>query len=103
MAMLSFLFMVCATRTNLVFVLVFLFATIGFALAGASIFFTAEGVAAHGENLLVATGAMFLIADLLGWYLLSSIMFTVMELPLPDIPVLDLSNIIKAKPRRKID
>lgn len=52
---------------------------------------------AQSSTFLVATGAAFWAAAMLGWYLLLSIMIETMELPLPALPVVDLSNRIKAK------
>ncbi len=101
--MLSFLFLFCSIRTNLVFVLIFICATIGFALAAASNFYAAIGSTVASGNLLVATGGIFLAADLLGWYLAFAQMFAIMELPLPDIPVMDLSQIVKPKSRAKAE
>lgn len=95
--MLSLVFLVCSFRTNLVFVLIFVAATIGFSFASAALWYTAEGSAAYGGQMLVATGACFFAADILGWYLLASIMFQIMELPIPNLPVFDLSTVIKAK------
>jgi hypothetical protein len=34
---------------------------------------------------------------MLGWYLLAALMFQIMELPLPLLPVVDLSEVVKAK------
>ncbi|KAK3055619.1 hypothetical protein LTR09_003540 [Extremus antarcticus] len=101
LALLSFLFLICSLRTNAIFVLIFVFATCGFSCAAAGLWYTAAGAAATGTNLIVATGALFFVADLLGWYLLFAIMIATMELPVPDLPVFDLSTVIKAKSRSK--
>lgn len=103
MGMLSFLFLFCALRTNLVFVLIFLCATIGFGLAAGAVWFAALGSTAYSTTLLVGAGGFFFVADLLGWYLAFAQMFAIMELPLPDIPVFDLSNLVKPKSRVKGD
>ena len=50
-------------------------------------------------NLTVACGAIFFVADLLFFYLFAGMMISIMELPVPDLPVLDLSTVIKARPR----
>jgi hypothetical protein len=34
---------------------------------------------------------------MLGWYLLAALMFQIMELPIPLLPVFDLSEVVKAK------
>ena len=51
------------------------------------------------STLLKGVGALFLVASLLGWYLLFGSIIALMELPIPDFPVFDLSNVIKARKR----
>lgn len=72
--MLSFVFLICSLRTNLVFVLIFVCATMGFGFASGALWATALGQTAFGNMLLVATGGCFFAADMLGWYLLLAIM-----------------------------
>ncbi|KAF2169514.1 hypothetical protein M409DRAFT_64633 [Zasmidium cellare ATCC 36951] len=81
LAMLSFIFLICSLRTNLVFVMIFVCATMGFGFAAGSLWATAQGSAAYGNTLLIGCGACFFAADMLGWYLLLAIMIAVMELP----------------------
>jgi len=95
LALLSFLFLICSLRTNVVFVLIFVFATAGFACASAAYFALALGNVASGGSLLVATGACFFVATIFGWYILFAIMLAVMDLP--SLPVFDLSHIIKGQ------
>lgn len=97
--MLSLCFFLGSLRTNLVFVLIFVGASIGFFLAAASYWVIAEGNQALGRKLLRGTGGCFFFADLMGWYLLFSAVIASMELPIPDLPVVDLSKYIKARPR----
>ncbi|PPJ53098.1 hypothetical protein CBER1_11575 [Cercospora berteroae] len=97
LGILSFIFLLCSLRTNLVFFLIFVAATCGFGFATASFFYAGIGAMAQSSQFLVATGAAFWAAAMLGWYLLLSIMIETMELPLPALPVVDLSNRIKAK------
>ena len=101
LGMLSFIFLICSLRTNAIFVAIFIFATIGFGFASASLWYTGQGQAATGVTMIVGCGACFFAADLLGWYLFAAIMFATMELPLPDLPVFDLSTVVKAKSRAK--
>lgn len=72
--MLSFVFLLGSLRTNLVFVLIFVAATLGFSFASAGLWYTAAGNMALGNKFVVATGACFFAADILGWYLLFAIM-----------------------------
>ena len=97
MGVLSFVFLLCSVRTNVVLVLIFVFATSGFALAGAADLYTGAGDIAFGHSMLVACGACFFVADLIFWYLFMSLMFTIMELPMPGLPVGDLSTVVRAK------
>lgn len=83
------------------FVGIFVFATIGFGLGAGGYFAIAAGYMEFGNMLVVGLGACFFGAACLGWYLLLAVMITTMELPIPDLPVFDLSNVIKARPRGK--
>lgn len=74
LAMLSFIFLLCSLRTNAVFVLIFVCATMGFGFAAGSLWASALGSAAYGNTLLIGCGACFFAADMLGWYLLAAIM-----------------------------
>ena len=94
LSVLSLAFLMGSLRTNLVFVIIFVLATIGFATAGAAFFYIAEGAAATANTMLVTTGACFFVAALLGWYLFFGAIIAIMELPIPDLPVFDLSTVI---------
>ncbi|KAE8452458.1 hypothetical protein EG329_000360 [Mollisiaceae sp. DMI_Dod_QoI] len=102
MALLSFIYMICSLRTNLVFVLIFFCATLGFCLAAGAFWTTAMGMSV-GARLLVGTGGAFFAAAMCGWYLLSAIMFALLDLPwgLSRLPVIDLSTIIKGESQTK--
>ncbi|CZR57968.1 related to Y.lipolytica GPR1 protein and Fun34p [Phialocephala subalpina] len=104
MGVLSFVYMICSLRTNIVFVLIFLCATLGFCLAGGA-FWTAAAGMSIGVTLLKGTGGAFFAAAMFGWYLLMVIMFATLDLPwgLSKLPVMDLSTVIKgASDRRKM-
>lgn len=97
--MLSFIYLIGSLRTNAVFALIFVFATIGFCMGAGGFFQLAQGNADLGNKLVVGLGACFFGADMCGWYLLLAVMIQTMELPIPDLPVFDLSTVIKARPR----
>lgn len=99
LGVLSFAFLLGSLRTNLVFVLIFVLATTGFSLAAAAFFYIAENQAVYANTMLVACGACFFAAAMLGWYLFFGAIIATMELPIPDLPVFDLQNVIKARPR----
>jgi hypothetical protein len=111
MAVLSFIFLICSFRTNAVFVVVFLGATIGFGLATASLWMDALGNAAQGATLIKVpfplvkfqyevtnisqgAGGSFFVAAMAGWYLLAALMFAILDMPF-GLPVGDLSTVIK--------
>ncbi|KAL6694163.1 GPR1/FUN34/yaaH family domain-containing protein [Trichoderma pleuroticola] len=96
MATLSFIFLICSLRTNVVYVIVFICAVIGFGLFGGAAWNIAEGNHTVGKNLIVGTGACFFVACMAGWYLLFAIMMTTVDMPF-EIPVGDLSTRIKGK------
>jgi succinate-acetate transporter protein len=100
MGVLSIVFLVCSLRTNLVFVIIFIGASLGFFLAAAAFWTTAEGMAV-GATLLKGTGGAFFVAAMGGWYLLAAIMFATLDLPfLAALPVMDLSTVVKGKSMR---
>ncbi|RDW64933.1 hypothetical protein BP6252_10584 [Coleophoma cylindrospora] len=94
MAMLSTIFLVCSFRTNVVFVLIFTCADLGFILVTGAFWQLAQGNAAVGSKLLVGTGACFFGACVAGWYLLFVIMIATVDMPF-SLPVGDLSTLIK--------
>jgi len=101
MGVLSFIFLVCSLRTNVVFVLIFTGAMIGFVLAAASFWTTAQGLAV-GATLLKGAGGCFFVAALMGWYLLLVIMTASVDMPFfSTLPVGDLSTVIKGKSEKK--
>ncbi|WPH03043.1 GPR1/FUN34/YaaH-class plasma membrane protein [Acrodontium crateriforme] len=96
---LSFVFLLCSIRTNVIFVLVFALATTGFGCGAGAFWHLGGGNTALGNKLLVAAGACFFGAAMLGWYLFLAIMLASMDLPSP--PVFDLSNVIKGVSQRQ--
>lgn len=99
MGILSFFFLLGSLRVNGVFVLIFMFVTIGFGLGAGAFFHLAQGSVALGTKLATGTGACFFAASVLGFYFLLALIVALMELPIPDLPVFDLSTVIKARPR----
>jgi hypothetical protein len=103
MGALSFVYLICSLRTNIVFVGIFAAATLGFSLAAAAFWITAEGLTTIGARCLVGTGGCFFAAAMFGWYLLCVIMFATLDLPfgLARLPVMDLSTVIKGKSQKR--
>lgn len=99
MCILSFIFLLGSLRTNLVFVIIFIFATIGFGLGAGAFFHLARGNIVVGTRLATGLGACFFATGVLGFYFLLALVVAIMELPIPDIPVGDMSTVIKPRPR----
>lgn len=99
MCILSFIFLVGSLRTNLVFIFIFILATIGFGLGAGAFFHLARGNTVVGTRLATGLGACFFATGVLGFYFLLALVVAIMELPIPDIPVGDMSTVIKAKRR----
>jgi succinate-acetate transporter protein len=97
MGVLSFIFLICSLRTNVIFVIIFISATLGFCLAAAAFWTAAQGMAIS-STLLKGTGGSFFVASMAGWYLLAVIMFTVVDLPGASVfPIGDLSALITGR------
>ncbi|XMA16881.1 hypothetical protein WAI453_009672 [Rhynchosporium graminicola] len=65
MGLLSVIFLIFSLRTNVIFVIVFIGASLGFLLAAASFWTTALGMTI-GATLLKATGGAFFVAAMMG-------------------------------------
>jgi len=94
MAVLSFIFLICSLRTNVVFVIIFIGAMLGFACISAGLFHFAEGGLVTGGRLLKAGGGCFFVASMAGWYMTFAVMLAVLDFPF-QVPVFDLSTVIK--------
>lgn len=84
-------------HTNFLFFLIFNFASVGSGTAAAGFWLITEGDAEYGGKLLVATGATFFAADILGRYLFFPPLIGTMELPIPDLPIFDPIQVIRPK------
>lgn len=100
LAILSFIFLICSLRTNMVFLIIFVAATMGFGFAAGAFWNLAEGNMELGVKLVTGTGGCFWVAAMCGWYMLLAVMVPTMELPLPYLPIVDLSTKIRAKKPR---
>lgn len=88
MGVLCLIYLICALRTNIVFVMIFLTLVPAFAcLAGA---YWHLGLAASGHSgsgatantLLVAAGAITFVTDMCGWYIFAAMMLASVDFPL---------------------
>ncbi|KAJ5539708.1 hypothetical protein N7513_008040 [Penicillium frequentans] len=96
MAVLMLIFLICATRTNVVYTLIFLSLLLVFLLLSGAYWDLGEGNAVVGERCVKGAGAALFVASLLGFYLLIAQLFESMEFPF-HLPVGDLTVLWKRK------
>lgn len=99
MCVLSFIFLLGSLRTNGIFVMILLFVTAGFGLGAGTYFQLARGNTILGTTLATGLGACFFAAGVLGFYFFAALVIKIMELPVPDLPLVDLSTIVKPRLR----
>lgn len=90
MAVLMLIFMICATRTNVVYTLIFLSLLLVFLLLSSAYWRLAEGDSAVGDRCVKGAGASLFVASLLGFYLLIVQLFEALGFPF-HLPVGDLA------------
>lgn len=100
MGLLCLIYLICALRTNIVFVIIFFTLTLGFAVLSGSYWQAAQGNADISRKLVIATGAFFFVTCLAGWWIFFAIMLAALDFPF-QIPVGDLSTMIKGLSARK--
>ncbi|KAF7596802.1 hypothetical protein BBP40_012401 [Aspergillus hancockii] len=91
MAILVTIYMICATRTNAVYVLIFAALILVFVFLAAGYWRLADADAVVGNRLIVGAGAALFVASLLGFYLLIVQLFEALGFPF-HLPVGDLSG-----------
>lgn len=94
MAVLSFIYLICSLRTNIVFVIIFLGLTGGFTLLAATFFLVADQNSAAAGKMLFMGGLALFGACMDGWYLLLALLLGSVDFPIA-LPVGDLSGWIK--------
>ncbi|OAL42568.1 plasma membrane ammonium transporter [Pyrenochaeta sp. DS3sAY3a] len=99
MCILSFIFLLGSFRTNGVFVVILLFVTTGFGLGAGSYFQLARGNTILGTKLATGLGACFFASGVLGFYFFAALVVAILELPMPDLPLFDLSMFVKPRLR----
>ncbi|KAJ5842232.1 hypothetical protein N7534_012062 [Penicillium rubens] len=90
MAVLMLIFMICATRINVVYTLIFLSLLLVFLLLSAAYWQLGQGNAAIGDRCVKGAGASLFVASLLGFYLLIVQLFESIGFPC-FLPVGDLA------------
>ncbi|KAL3464466.1 GPR1/FUN34/yaaH family-domain-containing protein [Aspergillus heterothallicus] len=100
MAVLSFMFLVCSLRTNMVFVFIFVFLEIAFCLLTAAYWYFAQEETETASRLQKAGGACIFVFSLAAWYLLFSVLLRSVDFPF-SLPLGDLSTRFKGAADRK--
>ncbi|OAP59513.1 hypothetical protein AYL99_06811 [Fonsecaea erecta] len=90
MAVLCLIYLVCALRTNLVFVIIFAGLFWGFTLLTTTFWLIADGGSGAGTTLYIA-GASLGVSCMAGWYLLLALLLRAVEFPIT-LPLVDLSG-----------
>lgn len=97
MAILCFVYLIIALRTNIIFVLIFATLVGAFGCLANLYFKAAEGITASSSQ--TAAGALTFVTCLLGWYLFFVQLLAAVDFPL-NLPVGDLSRFIKGASER---
>jgi len=100
MALVTFFFVIGSLRTNVVFVLVFVFIDLAFIMLMATYWTLAEGRTAIAKRFQMAAGAFIFVFCVFGWYLFFTMMLLAVDFPLA-LPTGDLSTRIKGMSERK--
>ncbi|KAG9497346.1 hypothetical protein J7337_012141 [Fusarium musae] len=104
MTILSIVYLICALRTNVVFVVIFatlvpaLLCLLGAFWAWADDY---TGNTLLAQRLCVGAGALLFVTSFAGWYILLAILLAIVDFPI-QIPVGDLSSVIKGKSEREM-
>lgn len=107
MGVLCFIYMICALRTNAIFLAIFILLIPAFSVLAAAFWTMGKGYAiedqksaaaldlmAKANKFLIAGGALTFVVDMLGWWIFAAIMLAALDFPF-QIPVGDLSHLIK--------
>lgn len=81
MGLLCFIYLICALRTNLVFVGIFATLCAGFGCLAGVYWYGAEADAETAEALTVAAGALTFVSDMLGWWIFFAILLASLDFP----------------------
>ncbi|KAL9131549.1 MAG: hypothetical protein Q9217_000563 [Psora testacea] len=94
MGLMSLIYLVCALRTNLVFVAIFFGLLMTFVVLTGSYWHLALGNDDMAQKLQVAAGAFGFLAVMAGWWIFFAQMLASVDFPF-EIPVGDISHLIK--------
>jgi len=81
MGVLCFIYLICALRTNIIFVGIFFTLVIGFGLLAGAFWQVSNGNHVLAGKLQVAGGALTFITCCLGWWIFTAIMLAALDFP----------------------
>lgn len=81
MGVLCLIYMICALRTNIVFVLIFAGLVPAFGLLAGAYWHLAEGNTGTANTLIVAAGAVTFFVDICGWWIFFAILLAALDFP----------------------
>lgn len=82
MGVLCLVYLICAIRTNLVFVMIFFSLVCAFAMLTAAYFELGLGNATRAGSLIIAGGAFGFITCLCGWWIFLAILLASLDFPI---------------------
>ena len=94
MGLMSLIYLICALRTNLIFVAIFFGLLMTFVVLTGSYWHFALGNMAMAHKLQVTAGAFGFLAVMAGWWIFFAQMLASVDFPF-EIPVGDISHLIK--------
>ena len=81
MGVLCLIYFICALRTNVVFLVIFLCLIPAFGCLAGAFWHLAQGNTGIATTLTVAAGALTFVCDLAGWWIFFAIMLASLDLP----------------------
>ncbi|KAI9873859.1 MAG: hypothetical protein M1830_010515 [Pleopsidium flavum] len=93
MGLLCLVYLICALRTNIVFLVIFATLVVAFGLLAGTYWHLALGHAALAGKLQIAAGAVLFVTCMAGWWIFLAQMLAAVDFPL-QVPVGDISHLI---------
>lgn len=81
MGVLCLIYMICALRTNIVFVLIFAGLVPGFGCLAGAYWHLAQGNSGTAGTLIIAAGAVTFFVDICGWWIFFAILLASLDFP----------------------
>lgn len=100
MGVLCLVYAVCALRTNVVFLTIFVTLVFVFGFLAAAYWYAAMGDAHRAATYTIVGGAFAFVTSCAGWWIFLALMFEAVDFPIA-IPVGDLSTLLKGRSERE--